>query len=75
MGWSLDRARGNAPLASWLGWKKVFLATGVGMSIGRYTGTETTARDEYMPVYMTKDVERIQTSVEAYLRFGVAFNL
>lgn len=64
---------------SWLGWKRVFLATALGASVGRYAGTESIAQSSYDPDgnldYMTKDIARIEIGVEAYLRLGVAFGL
>jgi hypothetical protein len=60
---------------SWLFAQRVFVATGVGVSVGRYAGTERTAGSTYMPQYTSKDFVRYETSGEVYLRLGLAFGL
>jgi hypothetical protein len=60
---------------SWLWQKRIFLATGVGVSVGRYAGIERTAAQTYMPEYVTNDFVRYDTVAEAYMRFGLAFGL
>ena len=60
---------------SWLFAQRVFFATGVGVSVGRYAGTERTAGSTYMPQYTSKDFVRYETVGEAYLRIGLAFGL
>ena len=60
---------------SWLFAQRVFVATGVGVSVGRYAGTERTAGSTYMPQYTSKDFVRYETVGEAYLRIGLAFGL
>ena len=60
---------------SWLWAERVFLATGVGVSVGRYAGTERTAGSTYMPQFTSKDFVRYETTAEAYLRIGLAFGL
>lgn len=52
----------------------MFLATGIGLSIGRESGTET---HEDWPVFMpmTKRIKEADVIGEAYLRLGVAFEL
>ncbi len=60
---------------SWLGWDRVFVAAAAGGSIGRYTGTETTVDDYFDQMWVTRDFARLEGSLEAYLRFGVALGL
>lgn len=55
--------------------KRVFLAPAVGVSVGRYAGTERTAETDYMPQYETNDFVRYEPAFEAYLRIGLAVGL
>lgn len=60
---------------SWLWSQRVFLATGIGVSVGRFAGTERTAGTTYMPQYTSKDFVRYETTAEGYVRLGLAFGL
>ncbi len=62
---------------SWLIKKHVFVATSVGLAIGRYSGTETTLPylGDDMSEAMTGRFTRWQTTPEFYFRIGGALNL
>ncbi len=55
--------------------KHVFLAPAVGMSVGRYAGTERTAATDYMPQFETHDFVRYEPAFEAYFRIGLVTGL
>jgi hypothetical protein len=59
---------------SWLLGRRVFIATGVGLSVGRESGAEVFETD--IPRMTTREnVARVDVTGEAYLRLGVAFDL
>jgi hypothetical protein len=60
---------------SWLWSDRLFLATAIGASAGRYTGTERSAMTTYEPEYMTNDYVRYEATFEGYVRIGVALGL
>jgi hypothetical protein len=55
--------------------KHVFLAPAIGMSMGRYAGTERTAATDYMPQFETHDFVRYEPAFEAYFRIGLVTGL
>jgi len=59
---------------SWLLNRRVFLATGVGLSVGHESGAEILGTDHDQT--MTREsVSRVDVTGEAYLRIGAAFDL
>lgn len=60
---------------SWLYHERIFLAMAVGLAIGRTTGTEMYAVDEFdpNPPFMTRSISRTDASPEVYLRMGARF--
>ncbi len=66
---------------SWLGWDRVFVTAAVGASLGSYSGTETSSEDSAFTdprvpaMTTTSDFDDLESSIEAYLRFGIAFGL
>lgn len=59
---------------SWLLGRHVFIATGVGLSVGHESGSET-LETEYPAMTTREHVSRVDVSAEAYLRMGAAFDL
>jgi len=59
---------------SWLLGRHVFVATGVGLSVGHESGTEL-FETEYNGMTTSANVSRIDVSAEAYLRMGAVFGL
>jgi hypothetical protein len=60
---------------SWLMKRKVFIAVGVGASVGRYSGKETVSATTVMPEYTTREFVRYEKVPEGYMRIGLAFGL
>ena len=59
---------------SWLLGRHVFVATGVGLSVGHESGAEIFETD-YNQMTTRESVSRISVTGEAYLRMGAAFDL
>jgi hypothetical protein len=62
--------------SSWVWWKHVFFAWGIGASLGRETGTETFQDRQYPPTMeRTQAVHRGTFELEGYFRLGAVFRL
>jgi hypothetical protein len=59
---------------SWLLGRHVFVATGVGLSVGHESGTEM-YETEHNGMTTSANVSRVDVSAEAYLRMGAVFGL
>ena len=59
---------------TWLIHQRVFIAAGAGLSVGRESGTEVTSSD-FDRMTTRSSVARRDVTAEAYLRFGVAFDV
>lgn len=57
---------------TWLFARHGFFSTGIGISLGRYTGVETTMADGD-PQLMREHFARVEAHGEMYMRFGIAF--
>jgi hypothetical protein len=59
---------------TWLFQQRLFIAAGVGLSVGREAGTEVTSSD-FDRMMTRTSVARRDVTAEGYLRFGIAFAL
>ena len=60
---------------SWLIYGRSFIATGIGLSVGHETGTETLRRDYPSDMTSSHHLSRLDVTGEAYLRIGIVFAL
>ena len=50
-----------------------FIAAAIGGSVGRESGKEHVTEDDWMAPTVTRSVQRVQTDLETYVRWGIGF--